>query len=267
MIIKLSEIQTQTGFTDAKNARNLSDWLRAERSECDVHRLDNEIAYEREFVVNVLKNRIERIEKKYPDVFETVQKFISNENHVPIQNEGVEIVSEIPNVTVTPDSPEPDSVETTDEIPVDITDTEHPIAEPREKFREFLTSPRTMLFATVFTLLIFLPFTAMNLIQYNVLKSESLIGQIGIGVMCVFIAAVWDFSILLFALAGKKRHSTLGAIVLFIFMAAKFDYFRLIFDGIGLSGESVQLAIVLTAIVIYSPILVHTFTIMANEKR
>jgi hypothetical protein len=267
MIIKLTDIQIQTGFTDAKNARNLSDWLRAERSECDIHHLDNEIAYRREFIVNVLKNRIDRIEKKYPETFETVQKFISDENNVPIQNEGVEIVSEIPDITVATDAPEPDTVETTNEISVPVADIERPIAEPREKFREFLTSPNTMLMATVFTLLIFLPFTAMNLIQYNVLKSESTIGQIGIVLMCVFIAAVWDFSILLFALSGKKNHSMLGAVVLFIFMAAKFDYFRLIFDGIGVDGESVQLGIVLTAIVIYSPILVHAFTTMSNVKK
>ena len=30
-MIKLSEIQAKTGFTDPKYARNLSDWLRADR--------------------------------------------------------------------------------------------------------------------------------------------------------------------------------------------------------------------------------------------
>jgi hypothetical protein len=59
---------------------------------------------------------------------------------------------------------------------------------------------------------------------------------------------------------GKHQMSKIGAGVLFVFMAAKFDFFKRIVDLFGADGEWWQLMFVLSAIVFYSPILIHQYT-------
>lgn len=128
------------------------------------------------------------------------------------------------------------------------------------KFRRILTNPETMLFGTVAVIFVFLPFTVLNLYQYINIETNSIWGDWGVFLLCCGIAFVWDISILLFAVNGKHRISQIGAGVLFVFMASKFDFFKRIFDLFGADGDWWQLMFVLSAIVFYSPVLIHQYT-------
>jgi hypothetical protein len=128
------------------------------------------------------------------------------------------------------------------------------------KFRQTLTNPETMLWGTVAVIFVFLPFTVLNLYQYINIETNSIWGDWGVFLLCCGIAFVWDFSILLFAVNGKHRISQIGAGVLFVFMASKFDFFKRIFDLFGANGDWWQLMFVLSAIVLYSPVLIHQYT-------
>lgn len=134
------------------------------------------------------------------------------------------------------------------------------LADPESKFRRILTNPETMLWGTVAVIFVFLPFTVLNLYQYINIETNSIWGEWGVFLLCCGIAFVWDISILLFAVNGKHRISQIGAGVLFVFMASKFDFFKRIFDLFGADGDWWQLMFVLSAIVFYSPILIHQYT-------
>lgn len=138
----------------------------------------------------------------------------------------------------------------------------HPISDTPtgSKFRQTLTNPETMLWGTVAVIFVFLPFTVLNLYQYINIETNSIWGDWGVFLLCCGIAFVWDFSILLFAVNGKHRISQIGAGVLFVFMASKFDFFKRIFDLFGANGDWWQLMFVLSAIVFYSPVLIHQYT-------
>lgn len=124
-----------------------------------------------------------------------------------------------------------------------------------------------MLWGTASVILIFLPFTVINLRQYISIETNTFFSDILVWVLCVLIAICWDFSILIFAVNGKKSMARIGAFILFIFMSAKFDFFKLIFDGIGFNGEIWQLGLVITAIVFYSPALIYQFTELSNMSK
>ena len=270
MLIKLSEIQSQTGFTDPKHARNLADWLRAER-ESDPEYLDGEIAYSREFVVSVLTNRLSRIEKKYQSTLESVQKFINDTIDPPIQtdtNDKTGINTELGNDTKSPleletiprIQNESDTVtdaglsldlEPKTDIGIGLS-SDTATKEKPDRFRQFLVSPKAMLWGTIMAIGIFLPFTALNL-QQNIAIERGIF----VDGLCWFMAAIWDFSILLFALNGRKIMSGIGAFVMFVFVAAKFDFFA------RMLGDEWQLNIVIFCIVSYTPLLVHQLTELA----
>jgi hypothetical protein len=290
-MLKLSQIQTQTGFTAEKDARNLADWLRAARGEQPAQRLDGEIAYTAEFVKQVLQYRIERIEKKYPHALETVKSFISNENqnaHEKPDSTRTSAQAAQTN-TETDSSPEVEPIQGTahengfnsNPHTVEIvasnalaghggqtepTPTAQPVQHAIDPLREALTSQRALLWATMFAILIFLPFTALNLWQYIAIKPESDAGQWAVFVLCWLIALIWDFSILLFAVNGKRNLAAVGASVLFVFMASKFDFFRMLFGGLGYDGESIQLGCVIFCIVSYTPLLLFQLTELAVKK-
>ena len=258
-MIKLSEIQAKTGFTDPKDARNLSDWLRADRTQ-EPQKIDGEITYSYDFVRDVLIKRLERIGKRYPDALEAVQKFIDYENEV-IQKEQIEeelldaqepvIIQELTDIPN-----EGNEIESVSEVGPNIND-----ARPSKiGLRERLTSSRAMLWGTLFVIGTFLPFTALNLMQYISIKPESIYGQFAVGLLCWAIAAIWDFSILLFAVNGKTLMAKVGAFVMFVFVAAKFDFIADIF------GDYAQLMFVKFCIVSYTPLLVEQFTRLAVKK-
>lgn len=270
MLIKLSDIQTQTGFTDPKHARNLADWLRSER-QSEPEYLDGEIAYVRGFVVSVLTNRLSRIENKYPSTLESVQNFISDTIHTPIQENphntpifDTELGKDTEGALVPETGPfhQAEHTNGTDtRLPLD-TDPETdigsghgsdaPTKEKPDRFRQFLVSPKAMLWGTIMAIGIFLPFTALNL-QQNIAMERGIF----VDGLCWFMAAIWDFSILLFALNGRKLMSGIGAFVMFVFVAAKFDFFA------RMMGDEWQLNIVIFCIVSYTPLLVHQFTELA----
>lgn len=293
-MLKLSDIQTQTGFTAEKDARNLADWLRAARGEQPAQRLDGEIAYTVEFVIEVLQSRIERIEKKYPHALETVQNFISNAHEKPdstrtsaqtaAANGQKEVVSAHEHIEAIAGDYKSDAQpdDARQEIPdkrdslagnggqiyqhANAEPVQHAAPIPVDKLREALTSQRALLWATMFAILIFLPFTALNLWQYIAIKPDSNAGQWAVFVLCWLIALIWDFSILLFAVNGKRNLAAVGASVLFVFMASKFDFFRMLFGGLGYDGEAVQLGFVIFCIVSYTPLLLFQLTELAVKK-
>jgi len=302
-MLKLSEIQTLTGFTEPKDARNLADWLREARGENPAVKLDGEIAYELNFVKQVLAHRFIRIQKKYPHAVETVSQIINPDNlninpepHA-IPNDTTPPTSEFTDATIepkgeqnngyTPRHRKPknkavDAKEPADDIAgmlgqgepttgtgaaSDSGDTVVTPTPQTDPLREILTSRRALLWATMFAILIFLPFTALNLWQYIAIKPEGQAGQWAVFVLCWLIALIWDFSILLFAVNGKRTLAATGAAVLFVFMASKFDFFRMLFDWFGADGASVQLGFVIFCIVSYTPLLLFQLTELSVEER
>ena len=279
-MIKLTEYREQLGFTDTKTSRNFADWLRDARTEHVYTKIDNELAYEPEFVRDVLRDKIRLIESKYPNQYISVCHYIGiepkTENHEHVQQtiktesatittEQMEIDIETkPDVGTNRIADEPVPVERmeTETKPIrtepETAETGNPVTE--SKFRRILTNPETLLWGTFAAIMIFLPFTVLNLYQYISIETTSAAGDWGVFLLCCGIAFVWDFSILLFAINGKQTMSKIGAGVLFVFMASKFDFFARIFNAIGVDGDSVQLMLVITAIVFYSPILIHQYT-------
>lgn len=276
MLLKLSEIQNQTGFTDLKDARNLADWLRTAR-DFEPERIDGEISYPTTFVVDVLNAQILRIEKRYPHTLQSVKNFINdkiNPTDTTIRQYTSIVYREdsenIKVTTGTEDSPQgemPGAPHPTPELSIDNTIGTDNIStatgpatseEKRDRLREYLTSSNAFLWGTIFSLGIFLPFTALNLQQYIAIDRTWIVDM-----LCWFIAAIWDFSILLFALNGKRIMSGIGAFVMFVFVAAKFDFFTRIL------GVDFQTGIVIFCIVSYTPLLVHQFTGLAvgDEKK
>ena len=279
-MIKLTEYREQLGFTDTKTSRNFADWLRDARTEHVYTKIDNELAYEPEFVRDVLRDKIRLIESKYPNQYISVCHYIGIEPKTE-NNEHVQQTIKTESATITTEQMEID-IETKPDVgtnriadepvPVERMETEtKPIrTEPEtvetgnhvteSKFRRILTNPETLLWGTFAAIMIFLPFTVLNLYEYISIETTSAAGDWGVFLLCCGIAFVWDFSILLFAINGKQTMSKIGAGVLFVFMASKFDFFALIFNAIGFDGDSVQLMLVITAIVFYSPILIHQYT-------
>lgn len=296
-MLKLTEIQSLTGLTEPKDARNLADWLREARGERAVTKIDGEIAYDLQFVKDVLAHRFIRIQKKYPHAAQSVAEIIGETVTEPTQ------IHEIPNTSTPQTSEFTDArIEPTREQNLLNTNANR---EPENKtidapqltdgvtgmhgqiqqtagtgtasnsgntvitedpLRAALTSPRALLWATMFAILIFLPFTALNLWQYIAIKPESEWGKWAVFVLCWLIALIWDFSILLFAVNGKRALAATGAAVLFVFMASKFDFFRMLFDWFGGDGAAVQLGFVIFCIVSYTPLLLFQLTELAVKK-
>lgn len=276
-MIKITEYREQLGFTDPKTSRNFADWLRDARTENDFTKIDGELAYEPEFVRDVLRDKIRLISTKYINQYDSVCHYIGIEpktyqDEQTIETEPTTIAAEQMEI-----EPEPEQNIGTNRIPdgpipIESMESEtKPIrTEPEtaetgnhvteSKFRRILTNPETLLWGTFAAIMIFLPFTVLNLYQYISIETTSAAGDWGVFLLCCGIAFVWDFSILLFAINGKQTMSKIGAGVLFVFMASKFDFFARIFNAIGFDGDSVQLMLVITAIVFYSPILIHQYT-------
>lgn len=129
-----------------------------------------------------------------------------------------------------------------------------------------LSSHKTMLMATIAATAIFLPFTVMALKEYVAIEAGTVIGQAFIWALCAFIAMAWDFSILFFAVNGKKKLARMGSLFQFVFISAKFDFWSHYVSLFGGNGPMVQKLIVITAIVVYSPILVYQFAELATSK-
>jgi len=293
-MLKLSEYKTAFAF-EGRAARNFADWLRADR-ETNPERIDGEIAYDAEMVRNSLRKRIKTIEKKYPDNLEAVSQFVNGcqlneikheqtetepESAEPTEletasetaaedtpeNDGTNIaVDQLVGMDQDPEpiDPQPETVATNSAIPNTPEQTE--LNTKASRLRTILTNPETMLFGTVAVIFVFLPFTVLNLHQYISIETETVFGSWMIWFLCFGIAFVWDFSILLFAVNGKHRISQIGAGVLFVFMASKFDFFKRIFDLFGADGDWWQLMFVLSAIVFYSPVLIHQYTKLATNE-
>jgi hypothetical protein len=129
--------------------------------------------------------------------------------------------------------------------------------------KNILTDPKIMLWATILAIVVFLPFTVLNLKQYIDIPTSNFIEASGLWLLCCFIAATWDFSILVFAVNGKRNLAVLGSCFQFIFISSKFNFFRSYIELIGYNGETFQKMVVITAIVIYSPVLVYQFAELA----
>jgi hypothetical protein len=135
------------------------------------------------------------------------------------------------------------------------------------KLKEFIKSEKTRFGASVAAILIFLPFTVMALREYIAIEASSMFGNLLVYILCFFIASAWDFSILMFSENGKKNLSLMGSIFQFIFIAAKFNFFaHWIHDLTGSDGFYWQKMIVISAICIYSPVVVNQFTALADKK-
>lgn len=132
--------------------------------------------------------------------------------------------------------------------------------------KDMLSSKKAMLLASIAATAIFLPFTVMALKEYVAIEAATVIGQAFIWALCAFIAMAWDFSILLFAVNGKKKLAGMGSIFQFIFISAKFDFWSHYISLFGGDGMLVQKLIVITAIVIYSPMLVYQFAELATAE-
>ena len=308
---KISKYKTALNF-EGRPGRNFADWLRADR-ESNPERIENEIAYDIEFVRRSLKKRLQSIKKKYPESFPAVSEFVNGADLNTIQakfiikqtvENAVEIVQHEEIETeqyeheVVTEQPEPETENESDREPdVQSDPTTNRIAKPEELEEEtkpnrtnpatiaepnllsdaasssrllsYLTNPETMLWGTVAVIFVFLPFTVLNLYQYISIETTTAAGEWGVFLLCCGIAFVWYISILLFAVNGKHQMSKIGAGVLFVFMAAKFDFFKRIFDLVGADGEWWQLMSVLTAIVFYSPVLIHQYTKLSvkNEPK
>jgi len=290
--IKLSTYRTALKF-EGRSARNFADWLRTDR-ETNPIQIDGEIAYKPEFVRGCLRKRLARIEKSYPDSFRYVSEFVGGADLDSLniidaekqkEHDTIEPKPEIVNIDT--QQPEPETEPTPEQdvrtnpvidrsVSPERMETEtirnraehETVPEPDRisdtptgsKFRQTLTNPETMLWGTVAVIFVFLPFTVLNLYQYINIETNSIWGDWGVFLLCCGIAFVWDFSILLFAVNGKHRISQIGAGVLFVFMASKFDFFKRIFDLFGANGDWWQLMFVLSAIVFYSPVLIHQYT-------
>lgn len=292
-MLKLSKIQQLTGFTLKNDARNLADWLREARQGEPV-KIDNEIAYEFEFVKQVLQDKQDRIAKRYPHTLENVLSFLNTD---VIIGEGVQIGENIHiskqttnnNATTHKTEKKPtnkaqqtETIIDSDQSQIEVTlpsengiissvsgfeERNNPTNEQQptetDKLRQILTSAKALLWATMLAIVIFLPFTALNLWEYIAIKPENDAGKWAVFILCWLIALIWDFSILLFAVNGKRTLAGIGAVVLFVFMSSKFNFFKMLFDVMGFDGASVQLGFVIFCIVSYTPLLLFQLTELA----
>ena len=99
-MIKLTEYREQLGFTDTKTSRNFADWLRDARTEHVYTKIDNELAYEPEFVRDVLRDKIRLIESKYPNQYISVCHYIGIEPKTE-NNEHVQQTIKTESATIT----------------------------------------------------------------------------------------------------------------------------------------------------------------------
>lgn len=139
-----------------------------------------------------------------------------------------------------------------------------------DTLRGWLTNNKVMLYATILAIVVFLPFTVLNLKQYIAIPTANGFQEVALYALCVFIAAAWDFSILLFAVNGKKKLAVMGSCFQFIFIASKFNFFASYVELFGFDGAIFQKMIVITAIVVYSPVLIFQFAELAvtsNDKK
>lgn len=139
-----------------------------------------------------------------------------------------------------------------------------------DTLRGWLTNNKVMLYATILAIVVFLPFTVLNLKQYIAIPTANGFQEVALYALCVFIAAAWDFSILLFAVNGKKNLAVMGSCFQFIFIASKFNFFASYVELFGFDGAVFQKMIVITAIVVYSPVLIFQFAELAvtsNDKK
>lgn len=132
-----------------------------------------------------------------------------------------------------------------------------------DTLRGWLTNNKVMLYATILAIVVFLPFTVLNLKQYIAIPTANGFQEVALYALCVFIAAAWDFSILLFAVNGKKKLAVMGSCFQFIFIASKFNFFASYVELFGFDGAIFQKMIVITAIVVYSPVLIFQFAELA----
>ena len=72
---KISKYKTALNF-EGRPGRNFADWLRADR-ESNQERIENEIAYDIEFVRRSLRKRLQSIKKKYTESFAAVAEFVN----------------------------------------------------------------------------------------------------------------------------------------------------------------------------------------------
>ena len=132
--------------------------------------------------------------------------------------------------------------------------------------RSNLTNSKTMLWATILVIGVFLTFTVLSLKQYIAIESTNTITTCLIYILCCFIAAVWDFSILLFAVNGKRNLAITGSAFQFVFISAKFNFTKDWVDLFGYNGDLFQAMLVKSAICIYSPLLVFQFAELAMKQ-
>jgi len=140
-------------------------------------------------------------------------------------------------------------------------------ASKSDTLRGWLTNNKVMLYATILAICVFLPFTVLNLKQYIAIPTANTFQDIALYALCIFIAAAWDFSILLFAVNGKKQLAVMGSCFQFIFIASKFNFFASYVELLGWDGALFQKMIVITAIVVYSPVLIFQFAELAVTSK
>lgn len=140
-------------------------------------------------------------------------------------------------------------------------------ASKSDTLRGWLTNNKVMLYATILAICVFLPFTVLNLKQYIAIPTANTFQDIALYALCIFIAAAWDFSILLFAVNGKKKLAVMGSCFQFIFIASKFNFFASYVELLGWDGALFQKMIVVTAIVVYSPVLIFQFAELAVTSK
>lgn len=141
-------------------------------------------------------------------------------------------------------------------------------AKNKNKLRAFMTNDKTRIAASISATAAFLPFTFLALLEYISIPMPNIFIAILVGLLCLIIAAIWDFAIIYFSENGKDALAITGAIFQFIFLGAKFDFFASWINNFNpvWNGDHIQFMIVMTAICIYSPILVINFAFLAKKK-
>lgn len=137
----------------------------------------------------------------------------------------------------------------------------------KSSMRGWLTSPDASLWVTIAVCIIFLPFSYLSITKYIQIGDTS---SWAFAAIAFGMAAIWDFSILYFAINGKTALAKFGMLVQTVFLAAKFDYIIHLCTSIGISYESAsqtQLIVVISAIVFYTPKLVHSLTTLASASQ
>lgn len=137
----------------------------------------------------------------------------------------------------------------------------------KSSMRGWLTSADASLWVTITVCIIFLPFSYLSITKYIQIGDTS---SWAFSLIAFGMAAIWDFSILYFAINGKTGLAKFGMVVQTVFLAAKFDYIVHLCTSVGISAQSAnqtQLIIVVSAIVFYTPKLVHSLTTLASADK